>query len=247
MCGRFTREFTWADVHDFLDVVFPGPCVADDNAVSTAAPSWNVAPTQSVLVVRGWRPDTGTDTDSDADAPLAAHVGLESWGFTPGWMRGKGRPGPINARGETVATTPMFRSAFARQRCVVPISSFYEWQAREGSRTKQPWRFHRADGTILLVAGVRTRGDDEAAPTVALITTSPNRDVADVHDRMPVILDPSDVPAWCDHTSDPAAASALMQPAPDGTLARHPVSTRVNRPAANTPDLVTPIDVDPSV
>jgi putative SOS response-associated peptidase YedK len=237
MCGRFTREFTWAEVHDFLDVVFPGPCIAEDEEVPAAGPSWNVAPTQSVLVARGRRPE------ADPDAPLAARVGLESWGFTPGWMRSKGRPGPINARGETVATTPMFRSAFARQRCVVPMSSFYEWQAREGSRTKQPWRFHRTDGTILLVAAVRTRGDDEAGPTVALITTSPNRDVADVHDRMPLILDPADVPRWCDPATASEDAAALIGPAPDGTLTAHPVSTRVNRPAVNDASLIVPAEV----
>lgn len=233
MCGRFTREFTWSEVHDFLDLVFPGECTADGEGAAEATESWNVAPTQDVLVARGRR--TG-------DGPLEALIGLERWGFTPHWMREKKRPGPINARGETVATTPMFRRAFAGNRCVVPMSSFYEWQVRSGDAPKLPWRFHRSDGSILLAGAVRTSADDDAPATVALITVAASTDVADVHDRMPLVLDPADVPRWCDVRTSVDDAAPLLEAPPAGTLARHPVSRRVNTPRTNTPDLVEPVD-----
>jgi len=250
MCGRFTREFTWEEVHDFLDLVFPGDCRAGDEAVTTLDPSWNVAPTQSVLVVRGRRPGDGGDGDGGDDpsdaAPLDAVVDLADWGFTPRWMREKDRRGPINARCETAASSPMFRSAFARGRCLVPMTSFYEWRAPEGGGRKQPWRFHRADGTILLVAGLRTPPSDEAPPTLAILTTDAGPDVAGIHDRMPVVLEPDAAVRWCDRGTDEDAAADLLRPAPEGVLDRHRVSTRVNRPTTNEPSLVEPVDEAPA-
>ncbi len=242
MCGRFTREFDWQEVHDFLDLVFPGDCRAEDEAVIELDASWNVAPTQTVLVVRGRRSGDDDDTDGDDGAgPLDAVAGLADWGFTPRWMREKNRRGPINARAETARTTPMFRSAFARGRCLVPMTSFYEWQASEDGGRKQPWRFHRADGTILLVAGLRTPPADDAPPTLAVITTDAGPDVTGVHDRMPVVLEPDAAARWCDDRRAAEDAADLLAPAAAGTLARHRVSTRVNRPTVNEASLVEPL------
>ena len=81
----------------------------------------------------------------------------------PAWMKAKAgpiKPAPINARAETVASSPMFCDAFRARRCVVPVSGFYEWQAVAGSKTKQPWYFQRADGAILCLAGVWERGEE---------------------------------------------------------------------------------------
>src|SRR5690606_26140151 len=105
-----------------------------------------------------------------------------------------------------------------------PVSSFYEWQKREGS-AKRPWRIFRADGALLLAAGIwtpRTPGPGEAPGTFAIITTEPNAFMARLHGRMPALLEPEEVAAWCDPRTPPEAAQALLRPAPEGVLDGHP-------------------------
>ena len=235
MCGRFTRKYSWKQLHHLMSLCFPGGIdeLADDTSGDTDAgglpPSYNAAPSQASYAARA----SGAN-----DAGLAAEIFSPTWGFSPAWMRGKDGPKPINARAETVASGGMFRSAFASTRCVVPISAFYEWSGRAADGKKQPWLIARADAEIMLTAAIWTHADD---PSFAIITTPANAFMAELHDRMPAILEPESVLAWCDPDTPPEQAQSLLRPAPDGVLNAHKVSTRVNSVRNNDPTLTEPL------
>lgn len=206
MCGRYTRIYTWRQVREFLDITV--------EMVPEMAPSYNVAPSQSEPICR---------LNEGGQRELAA----ATWGLMPPWAT---KPGPINARAETVATQPMFRSAFAKRRCVVPVSGFYEWQDT-GGKVKQPWYIRRADDAPFLFAGLwEVRPDGES---FAIITTAGNGFMRTIHDRMPVVLEPESIGRWL---TDPDAS--LLIPCAEGVLTAHKVSTRVNTPRHNDPSLV---------
>lgn len=212
MCGRFTRDYSWRQVHDFLDLRFPDQLDLSE--------SYNVAPTQESPIVRA---------EDDA-----LGMAMATWGLIPSWSKDRSIGARmINARSETAAEKPAFRSAFARRRCVVPVSGFYEWQKRE-SGSKQPYYIYRADGEPLLFAGLWERwgGGDEVVESFTILTTEPNEMMAVVHDRMPCVLEREEVVRWCGE-SDAAGARAMLRSAADGVLAMHPVSTRVNNARKN--------------
>ncbi|MDQ3407167.1 MAG: SOS response-associated peptidase [Chloroflexota bacterium] len=173
------------------------------------------------------------------------------WGLIPHWAADPSRGSRmINARAETVATSPAFRGALRRRRCIVPSDGFYEWE-RRGS-TRQPWLIRRADREPMAMAGLwslwRDPGSDLWISTCAVITTVANTIVAPLHERMPVLL-PKD--AW-DAWVDPGGSSAellreLMVPAGDDVLERHPVSQRVNDVRNEGPGLIEPEALSPSL
>ena len=148
---------------------------------------------------------------------------------------------PINARAETVPTSRMFGAAFAKRRAIVPADAFYEWQ-KEGDG-KQPFAIAREDGQSLALAGLWEGfrwPDGTILRSFAIITTDANAEVAPIHDRMPVILEPADWPTWLGEVAgDPVA---LLRPAPDGILRTWPVSRAVNQPRNNAPELLCPVD-----
>ncbi len=155
----------------------------------------------------------------------------------------------INARSETIREKPSFRSAFARRRCLIPVDGFYEWRAVAGSKIKQPVYIKRADGAVTAFAGIyedyesKETLEDRMVRTCAIITTAANATVAPVHDRMPAILTPEDFDEWLDPTnSDLDDLQSLLVPAPDDYLSYYAVSTEVNKPSSNGPELLDPID-----
>lgn len=226
MCGRFTREYSWQEVHDFLDLRFPaGLKVGEPEDLDK---SYNVAPTQPSLIAH------------QSEASDAAELTVRRWGLIPHWAREASIGNRmINARAETAPEKPAFRVAFSKRRCVVPISSFFEWEKIEGQKAKQPWRFIRADGDILLLAGLFDPPNEHAERgTFTILTTQANVFMSCIHDRMPVILEPEDAPIWCNLDANKDEASVLLRPAADGVLHRHMVSTKVNSPRNNEPDLV---------
>ncbi len=223
MCGRY------ADSHppEFIARLF-----RTVNALPNAAPSWNIAPTQQAMVVRR-HPESGE-----------RHLDLLQWRLVPSWTKdpatATAKTKPINARAETVATSGMFRGAFAQRRCLVPAEAFYEWQATETG--KQPYAIARQDGQPMAFAGLwegyRWPSGD-VLRTFIIVTTSANADMEGLHDRMPVILEATDWPTWLGKVEgDPAA---LMHPAPDGTLRTWPVSRAVNTPRNNRAELLAPV------
>jgi putative SOS response-associated peptidase YedK len=152
----------------------------------------------------------------------------------------------INARAETVAEKPAFRGAFRRRRCLVPADGFYEW--RSEGRRKQPYRIRLKSGTTFAFAGLwEHREAPEGAPggaieSFTIIVTDANALLRPIHDRMPVILNPSDHDAWLDtRAAAPDEAKALLKPFPADEMEIYAVSTRVNSPRFDDPELIEPM------
>ena len=167
-----------------------------ENPTPNWEPTWNMAPTRDAPVVR-LHPET-----------RARHLDLLRWGLVPHWAKDpKSVRQPINARAETAATSPMFRDALVRRRCLVPADVFYEWQAT--TEGKQPFAIARTDGHPMVFAGLWEgwRGaDGTVMRTFTIVTTSANATLRPLHERMPVVLEPSDWPAWLGETeTDPTA------------------------------------------
>ena len=227
MCGRYTLRTP----ADRLAEAFGG-VPADYPEVR-----YNIAPSQSVAAVRA-----GSDGN-------ARQVVALRWGLIPSWAKDPAiGHRMINARAESLADKPSFRAAFRRRRCLVPADGFYEWQKRNG--TKQPFYIARADGAPFAFAGLWERWDGggeglaEAPPleSCTIVTTDANERVAPVHDRMPVILAPSDYALWLDpRVDDLPILEALLRPCPADDLFVWPVSTHVNSPAHDDPVCIEPL------
>jgi putative SOS response-associated peptidase YedK len=217
MCGRYA-SFLPADVVAKL--------FGTTNPLPNLGPSWNIAPSQSALVVRR-HPDTGE-----------RHLDALRWGLLPYFTKNTERVRrPVNARAESVAHSGMYRGAFARRRCLIPAAAFYEWQVIGGG--KQPYAIARADGETLALGGIweswRAPGG-EVERSFAIITTRPNAEMATLHNRMPLVVDPGDWPAWLGEVE--AEPAALLGPPPDGTLRTWRVGGAVNSPRNNGPELL---------
>lgn len=216
MCGRFTREFTWREVHDFLDLRWPSDM--------EMRPSYNIAPTQPVAVCR---------------LNDAGERGLTwmRWGLVPRWSKDAAK-GWINARCETAATTAAFRDAFKRRRCVVPASGFYEWTSLDG-KGKRPLYFRLANDPIFCFAALWEAWGDgpERFESVSILTTRPNALMGGIHDRMPVILRRDDIKAWL--TAEHPGPE-LFEPFPAEEMLMHEVGRRVNSPRADDASLTQP-------
>lgn len=179
-------------------------------------------------------------------APVLAREGgvlllsMYRWGLRPAWAKEKA-PEPINARSEEAAGKPYFRAAFRARRCLVPASGFYEWQKTADG--KVPHWIRRADGEALTFAGlweVWTPQDSEPVHSFCILTTTPNGVMSPIHDRMPVILEGDEREAWLDPAATAADLQPLMRPW-EGELRAHPVSTRVNSPRNDGPELIAPV------
>jgi len=195
----------------------------------TLLPSYNVAPGATMPVVLRNSPN---------------RVELMRWGLIPFWAKDpKNSYKTINARAETVATSPVFREALKRRRCLVPASGFYEWQQTE--RGKLPYFIHLKDIELFAFAGLYDVWQDAEGNelrTYTIITTIPNDLVQPIHNRMPVILHPDDEAMWIDpKMNDTAALRALLQPFPNALMEAYPVSRAVNTAAIDTPALIEPV------
>ena len=221
MCGRFTQSYTWGELVELYRLTQPA---------RNLRPRYNIAPTTAIDVVR--LAETGPEL-----VPMR-------WGLIPGWWKktAKEVPSTFNARAETVAQKPMFRSAFKRTRCIVPASGYYEWRAVEGG--KQPYLISAADGAVLSIAGLWDQWKDpetgEAISSATLIVTAANDFTRAIHDRMPVLLGQADHEAWLTGK----AGVELLRPAPNDLLQMWPVSTRVNKTGAgdDDPSLIEPCE-----
>jgi len=152
-------------------------------------PRWNIAPTQRVPVVR-----------QDRNEPNRTFA-LVRWGLIPAWAKDASIGfKTINAVSETAADKPAFRDAMRQRRCLIPADAFYEWR-KLGMKEKQPYSFGMLDDSVFAFAGLWERWQEPASEfieTCTILTTKPNSLVADVHDRMPVILRPEDYDLWLD-------------------------------------------------
>lgn len=167
----------------------------------------------------------------------ARRFALVLWNFVPGWSK-EIRPGRplINARAETVMEKPTFRNALLRRRCLVPADGYYEWRGEIPGR-KQPFHIHRPDHGLIAFAGLweHWQGPDGSElETAAILTTTASPDVADVHERMPVIVAPEHFLAWLDvDRIEAREILPLLAPAPAGLLVAEPtIMERPKRPSA---------------
>jgi putative SOS response-associated peptidase YedK len=212
MCGRYVSATPPDQIAAYFDTEEPEVLLD---------PSYNVAPTDDVYAVL-------------ADGGVR-HVDAFHWGLVPRWAKDpKIASRMINARAETLATQNAFKPAFERRRCLVPATGFYEWRKAAGVKAKQPFFIRHPDGVPYAFAGLWEvwRGperDQEPLRSCTIITTAPNAPMADLHDRMPVILPPTAWDAWLDRENDDLdLLGKLLVPADPGVIAMHPVSTEVN-------------------
>jgi len=237
MCGRYNLGSSSDALQDLFGLERIPAQMAD------MAPRYNIAPGQPILAVR-----QRADGSRPAD--------MLRWGLIPSWARDAVIGYKlINARSETVADKPAFRSAFLRRRCLVPADGFFEWAALPtagGAKPrKQPWHFHMQQCAPFAMAALWERWQDpqgQAIDSCTLLTTSANAEVAAVHHRMPVILSPDDYAHWLDHGNrDPQQLQSLLRPLPDGQLSAYAVSTRVNSAAHDDPQCIAPLSQDPGL
>ncbi|MDB3929840.1 SOS response-associated peptidase [Paracoccaceae bacterium] len=186
-------------------------------------PNYNVCPTVNVHTVTS---DSGT-----------RHIRAMRWGFMPRWSKKlTGGPLLINARSETIAEKPAFRDACRHRRCLIPADGFYEWERKEGEKPI-PYRAVRADGKPMAMAGVWQEWeiDGNRITSCAIVTTEANAKMAEIHHRLPVILDPDEWPLWLGEAGKGAAT--LMRPVADDALDLQRVSSAVNSNRATGPEL----------
>jgi putative SOS response-associated peptidase YedK len=228
MCGRMTQTTDPAEVARVFDT--ESAIEADDR---DAEPRYNVAPTQPLTVVTQ-RADEGRLVEQ------------HRWGLVPSFAKSlKEGAKRINARAETVATSPAFRSSFAKRRCIVPSDGFYEWRRTGGP--KQPYFLHPPERAVLAMAGIWSVWKDPETdlwvPSVAVITTEANRLMSRIHDRMPVLLPREAWDDWLDPALDDRDyLQSLLAPPPDDVLGMYPISTRVNNVRNQGPELIEPVE-----
>lgn len=219
MCGRIANTLP----NDAMAQLFSA---VPANALPEV-PNYNICPTTQVHVVA-------------SDGELR-RLGAMRWGFLPSWYKTP-TDGPllINARAETIAEKPAFRTACRQRRCILPATGFYEW-SKDAEGNRLPWYISRSDGAPLAMAGIwQNWGGDDPIPTCAVVTTGANTDIDQIHHRMPVILERQDWAKWLGEEGHGAAP--LMRPAPEGTLTRHRVGLDVNSNRASGPELILPFD-----
>jgi putative SOS response-associated peptidase YedK len=219
MCGRFTLRASPAALREWFPLL----------DVPEMKPRYNIAPTQQVLAIR---------RQPELERPACAWL---RWGLVPHWADDtKIGQRMINARAESTAQKPAFRSPYRRRRCLIPADGFYEWQ----KLNKQPFFIGRRDGKPFAFAGLWDHWDKSGEPidSFTILTTDANELMRPLHDRMPVILASSTYDRWLDpNVQDTALLQELLKPYPSDELTAHPVSTLVNSPKNETPACAVPL------
>jgi putative SOS response-associated peptidase YedK len=222
MCGRATHRLSWREIHALYRLTAPA-------LPPNLQPNYNLCPTDPIHAI----------VEQDGGRALVPM----RWGLVPGWWKKslKDLPATFNARAETVAEKPMFRDAFQRRRCLIPISGYFEWvMAPDG---KQPFYFTRADAAPITVAGLwdEWTNPETVAPlrSCTMIITGANDFTRKVHDRMPVILEAESFAPWLSGE----AGTEFLRPAANDVLQTWPVSRRVNssRAPGDDPTLIDPV------
>ena len=241
MCGRYASTASPRQLAEEFDV--------DDILDGLPGPDYNVAPTVAVPAVFE-RVDRASGEVRRRLAPLV-------WGLVPSWAKERSIGARmINARLETVAEKPAFAKAFRARRCLLPAAGFYEWYEPEAPSAgrkpaKQPFFLHRADGGLLVMAGiyeiwrdpVKDRDDDTAwLRTCSVITTQATDAAGHIHDRMPLVVPAGAIDGWLDPAlTDPERALGLLSVTDAAELEAYAVSTAVNKVQNNDPSLLEPL------
>lgn len=208
MCGRFYIDKNKEKISKQFSV----------NDSKEAKTSYNIAPSQNCSIIR-----------MSGDKKELINL---NWGFIPAWAKPDVKIKPINAKAETIREKPYFRSAYKKQRCIVPASGFYEWKGSKGN--KQPYAIYPLNDPYFAFAGLWERNGD--LETFTIITTEANELMREVHHRMPVILDTNNYDAWLNNGD-----YELLKPCPSEEMGLHKVSSAVNKPMNNSADLINAI------
>jgi putative SOS response-associated peptidase YedK len=233
MCGRFVAASDPDDLARLFDV--------DERRTDELAASYNVAPTMPVYAI--------------AEHAARRHLVSFRWGLIPNWAGDpKGASRMINARAETVADKPAYRTALQRRRCLIPADGFYEWRVANGrggtsatgAAGRTPFFIHREDGTPLAFAGLWEawkQPNDQWLRTCTIVTTKAAPRLRHLHDRMPVVLPRQAWDRWLDRDERrPAAALALLAEPASDDLVWHEVGHDVNNVRNDRPDLIAAVD-----
>ncbi|MGW8288577.1 MAG: SOS response-associated peptidase [Desulfobulbales bacterium] len=221
MCGRFALKAPPRTIQQHFDL----PETVD------LSPRYNIAPSQDVAVIRhlpgkGYR-----------------QLDMLRWGLIPGWAKDmKISYRMINARAETLAQKPAFRTAFKKRRCIIAADGFYEWL--HSGKTKQPFFVQMKNGAVFGFAGLWESWNSPEGSTVescTIITTSANDLVRKIHDRMPVILQPDTYEAWLQDSTKAETLQQLLKPYPANEMETYRVSSEVNSPKNDTMECIRPV------
>jgi putative SOS response-associated peptidase YedK len=224
MCGRFVITSPIEQFAELFHAQGHPDCWA----------SYNIAPSTQVLAAR------------NTEQGQRQLVTLK-WGLVPAWSaEPKTAYSTINARAETVSQKPAFRSAFRHRRCLIAADGFYEWHV-EADGHKQPYFIYLKDHAPFALAGIweHWERNGKTLDSCSIIVTAANAMMQPIHDRMPVILAPEAYDAWLDPTvTQPEALQNLLKPYPSDRMQRHPVTTQVNSPRHEGPELVKEVVLD---
>jgi putative SOS response-associated peptidase YedK len=223
MCGRYRRTTAEEELARRYHISIPPQ---RDLPIS-----WNIAPTQDVLVIRFNRESKQRTLDA------------LRWGLIPYWAKDpKIAYKTVNARVETVETAPSYREAFKKRRCLIPVDGFYEWKKVLGG--KIPYSISMKDGSPFVFAGLwegwKDPANGEWLRTCTIITGEPNELVREIHTRMPVILPEEHHDAWL----SAEAGKEVLVPFPADRMRAWPISPRVNTPGNDDPEIITPIELE---
>lgn len=243
LCGRYAATKDPATLAAEFDAV-------DDTEFYQPRADYNVAPTKDEITVVQRHP---RDEEGNPDPSTTVRsLRVMRWGLIPHWAKDKSIGSRmINARADSAATKPAFKSSLAKRRCLVPADGWYEWR-REG-KAKQPFYMTTQDGSSLAFAGLwatwRDKSDEQAEPVVSytVLTTDAVGPLADIHDRMPLVLPREHWARWLDPDLDDV--SELLVPPPlelVSALELRPVSSAVNNVRNNGPELLARHEPEPA-
>ncbi|WP_135304064.1 SOS response-associated peptidase [Haloarcula amylovorans] len=235
MCGRYSLFTPPDEIEERFDATFD----------FEFKPRYNAAPSQSLPVVTTEEPDT---------------IQQMKWGLVPAWAENRSDHAYINARAETLAEKRSFADAYESRRCLVPADGFYEWQETNGE--KQPYRVCLPGDDLFAMAGLYERwkppqrqsglgeygantaddedSEDDIVETFTIVTTDPNDAVRELHHRMAVVLAPDEEETWL--TGETAEGANLLDPY-DGPMRTYPISTAVNSPSNDSPEIIEEVEV----
>ncbi len=220
MCGRYQLSVKEKDITVRFHV---------DVYEKLYRPSYNCAPSQALPVISNDNPGV---------------MSLYKWGLIPFWAKDpKIGYKLINAKAETINEKPSFRNSFRRKRCMVLCNGFYEW--RKNGKEKTPYRIYLKQEKLFAMAGIWDEWKDaEERPvrSFSIITTSPNELMKDIHSRMPVILKEEEEAIWLKE-NDPGRLSSLLQPYPADEMEAYKISSFVNSPRNDSPEVIEPVRV----
>lgn len=225
MCGRVVCYSPLEEMSDALGATL------DPSAKYGYEPSYNLPPSKPMPIVCEMGRDSLQDGKSDRRLLMA------KWGLLPHWAKDESLAfKTFNARAETVREKPTFRAAFKYRRCLIPVNGYYEW--RRSGRKKQPFYFSRQDGDFLQLAGLFEFWKDELL-TCTVITTTASEMAGQVHNRMPVVIEPEDSDTWLN--ASPDEAYQVLQSAGDDVLGLYEVDQAVNSVKNDGADLIAPL------